>query len=377
MLRDVEPNYTGYFFNTVDGLNARLKDNAEAHSEVLSMLAVRARNKQNFGNGFLCLPRIFGLLATVTNLVTVADRDTRLKKIVEAIRDVIDTVDYPIPGENDWDLDDETSSDNADEIDFINDERADSTQLATALIVWLDKWQGVLIKNSPISAHATWRRYESTAAAITSPGKAKHLKTRYTGALLHRLVVAFLHANLVQACIDADINPGPRMMGGTITSDRNFIELFKYVAKERWEPVLDDEKSTDVSDTEKPMNFILFVMSCPLWGFLLEHDNDDLQRFAGSDDSAKIAISSITTVSLAYLWSAEKFGIGKGELINLLAGHYRSGPGNPDVKVYGLFDVLNTLPIVGQKTNVTAHKQSSPRNGSGTKATTVEDKTVG
>ncbi|WP_448203538.1 hypothetical protein [Azospirillum sp. sgz302134] len=155
---------------------------------------------------------------------------------------------------------DESSTD-----DLLSDEDEETTEsqspdseseqlvvrLVESLVVWREK---IGTENGPVEAPVTlaraWARFMETCVSIE--GKLKPLKTRYLGVLMHRYIVAYFNALLVESLRAAGDHKDVELRN-PVTDDGGFLSNL----------------SCAESVKEAPWLF-KSLFSCPLWAFFLD-----------------------------------------------------------------------------------------------------------
>jgi hypothetical protein len=184
---------------------------------------------------------------------------------------------FPIP---DWvqgtgleESDDGTPEDDVEEQPNSSSEA--ESKLSAAFVTWTQDLKHVL-KEHKSSAHffsRVWSRFYFTAVGVCSDVPQRE---RYLGFMVHRLVIAFLHAFMVEEITYRNVKStaGKFGLSNPITDDKVFLNNLRLLLRTSDMTAASDAGTTQIQPTEaappkikliKILPIFAEVLCCPLW----------------------------------------------------------------------------------------------------------------
>jgi len=264
--RGLEAGFIGTFANTLESLRSGLDADARAAA---MMPALRLVSGQGAGNGVYSVMRLIAAIAELIGAERTGDPDADMNRLRGVIGSVAGLRSYPTPGalfeddQDEADGDAESSEDDAGEREQDEDLREVSA-IAAMLSGWLDKFSTdkELATVAPITLARSWTRF--TYAFDEIGAGLVHTRTRYLGVLMHRAIIAFLHAVGVEALLAVNRSPGSKAIDNPIKSGLPFLQLLK---------AIDD--ADDLSGNPN-IKFFKMIFRCPLWGYFFARQEIDI-----------------------------------------------------------------------------------------------------
>lgn len=280
--RGEEAGFTTIFANTLDTLRAGLDINASA---VAMIPALRLVSGQGAENGVYSVLRLIAAVAEIMGLERTDNRARNLNALSNLITTLAASRNYPTPGilsgvrqtaadDNHDELaedfeDDAVSSngtslpDNASVFDAVSTS-SDTFVLPDMLLNWLESLSS---KNNlgliaPVTLSRIWTRFTYAFEDIT--GQLVHARTRYLGVLVHRAIIAFLHAIGVETLRAAGHSLGAKIIDNPIRSSNSFLQLLKVM------------NSLRKKDEDPNIRFFWVIFSCPIWGYYIARNEFDI-----------------------------------------------------------------------------------------------------
>lgn len=321
-----EAGFVPVFGNTLTSLRNGLL----GHAASIAMIpASRIISGQQSGNGSYSILSLLGFISGALQVKRSAPSDKFLaRQILQLLADAGTLANYFTPGgantgsvDDSEEDNDETSGTPVDngELDFSVFPESDN--VIRSLVAWLNKAEdlGTL---APITLARVWRRFSDAFDSIRD--ELRHVKTRYLGVVMHRSIVAFLHALAVESFRGAGETLPPKAADNPIRSSEPFAAILQKL-------------ENDVDETDSDLSFFLWMFACPLWGFFLARREADIvgdsRRDATSEvfDRYMLASHQMTEVEVDY------------KVV------FRNPADGMTATYDGLFFLLNSVYVQGQK----------------------------
>lgn len=223
------------------------------------------------------------------------------------------------------------------------------------MIRWLDQRRDVDAVMSPQTISRIWTRFTYAFDGIRSD--LTEGRTLYLGVLVHRSIIAFLHAVGVEALRTTSRPIGTVAYRNPVSSAQPFHRLLNSIYDE-----------DEVSPLQVPeLAFFDHVFSCPLWGYFLARRDRDMIEGGRIDYTAQIVARYFERLNSR----AEADGSDHDDPHPVEAGarpfderNFLVAYGHPlaasgSTIFSGLYALLNTVPIDGGSRPATANDQLS------------------
>lgn len=328
----------GTLANSLESLRAQLDPDA---ATVLGLGAMQVTSPQQSENGIFSFLRI---LAAIGELIDLSRGGPVTEEAVAALLARLSQVrSYPAPSPAQADGQEPSASDDdGDTEEPTTDEPARGEEsLARVLAAWLNSVSPDEMRRmalAPVTLARIWTRFTYAFASIRL--KLQHLRTRYLGVLMHRTVIAFLHAVGVESLRASGQALGAKMVDNPIESSEPFLSLLKKIA---------DLSSDDELSTHDHLLWFKFLFSCPLWDYFLAHSNEEIY---GTSARAK------TTHQVYDLYREyfEERCQSDGKIRVLLTDSTKA---SVVANFNNLYYALNSIQIQGQKSSLAADRSSA------------------
>lgn len=239
---------------------------------------------------------------------------------------------YPSPNATQADaLDDgEVSEEESQSLASLDRRVDDQAPIADQLAVWLASIEPnrTRMALAPVTLARIWTRFTYASSSILA--KLQHLRSRYLGVLMHRTIIAFLHAVGAESLRASGETLGTKMVDNPIETAEPFAALLERIAGIKSE----DRKKYDTY-------FLMFeaLFTCPLWGYFLARSDDYLYPQTSRSFKTKDVFDIYRD------WIQKQTGSEPVFKVKL------SNPkeSDKDAEFDGLYFLLNTLQLQGQK----------------------------
>ncbi|MEZ0171118.1 hypothetical protein [Microvirga sp. TS319] len=321
--RGREAGFIATFANTLDTLRAGLDGDAQAAA---MMPALRPVSGQGAENGVYSILRLIAAVAELLEDGSTADSSDRVSRIRGLIMTLSELRSYPTPGV--WSeagtVEDENEA--GQPSDDISDDGAEGPDEVSALADVLSHWieaikrDGHPITLAPLTLARAWTRFTYAFDGIVS--RLTHTRTRYLGVLMHRSIVAFLHAVGVEALRAAGYALRAKVIDNPIESSIPFLQLLNEI----------DGTTTESNDPN--LRFFQVIFSCPLWGYFLARTEADIV--------GKVDRENATAEVFSRYMKAVAAAIGREPQYEVKFSH-----NGKEATFDGLYFVLNSLQLQG------------------------------
>lgn len=319
--RGAESGLIGSYANSLESLADTLTGQA---AMVALLPALKVTSGQQSDNGSYSFIR---LLAFVGNLMDLMGSDVSEAEIAELLSRQSQLRSYPTPFATGLNQVEEDAEYYIEEDDRPDDGRSfNNNDVSRMLLRWVESLKEHGIEPvAPVSLARSWTRFTYAFASIRDD--LKHTKTRYLGVLMHRTIVAFLHAVGVEAL---------RSSGGTLTPTVVNNPIGTAIP---FHGLLQEVFSQDVDRRDPSLSLFLALFSCPIWGYFLARGDAAIlgpARKGGLTDEVFDIYRSFVQERL----NEEP----------VFTMHFRNkGSKKDDIAFDGLYDILNTVQIQGQQ----------------------------
>ncbi|MBB3938259.1 hypothetical protein [Aureimonas phyllosphaerae] len=263
--RGLEAGFIATFANTLDSLRAGLDPDARA---VAMIPAMRLVSGQGAENGVYSVLRLIAAVAELIGIERTGGPDDKLSDLRDLITMLAASRSYPTPGvlsEAGQVGDADEMEGPQDNINGVGDEELDDvSSLPSMLGHWLEALhlESQPTEVAPVTLARAWTRFTYAFEDIVA--RLVHTRTRYLGVLMHRAIVAFLHAIGVEVLRAAGRAPGAKAIDNPIESSLPFLQILKAL----------DEVESEKNDPN--VRFFRIIFSCPLWGYFLARSENDI-----------------------------------------------------------------------------------------------------
>ncbi len=329
---EYEDQFDEYFANGVEDLSRRLNRSARIAMLVPSSRIVSGQNYE-FGNY-----SVLRLIGFVGDLMACADQpDTDLRQQVrQAFAEAIQSRSYPAPASAGASAPSPGTATDPGEVrqsvDDDDDEFDDEYfPIEDLMTMWLSAFRGERRTVAPVTLGRMWTRFTYASASIRlslKPGR-----TRYLGYLVHRTVVAFLHAVGLEAIRAADITPPASISSNALQSSRVFVSLLKLVY---------ETETFGVFQRTPEFAFFDMLFSCPMWSYFLAQPVVGLRDQAENGQSEPYG----NEVIRFHRQRMERFHPAARDAWPAVRLESPRG-GEDAAEFFGLFHLLNTVPMQG------------------------------
>jgi hypothetical protein len=337
------------FANSIQTLGRSLDYNG---SMVAMLPTDSVASGQGADSGFYSIYRLIALLGELLGLINLpaTERLTSVNRIVTAFSA---QRSFPLPA-----LSRASVQEGADENPFedggvlshldadLKEAPGAPAKVVVQILDWLASHEDMKddLVIPPLVLGRAWTRFEYTYQNILD--SLSLVRTRYVGVLLHRTVVAFLHAVGAELCRSLNHEVSRASMNNPVTSGENFVAL------------LEDLESMGANDLRLKRLFSIFF-TFPVWGYFLARSDADIQEVDedAPDFAKKIFDAYINQIGqvLRPLSTGQVDHLRTGEASkDMLWGdftveyfHPRQEAGAPTERIVfdGLFFPLNTVPM--------------------------------
>lgn len=359
-------SFSGFFANGIEDLAEKLDADARTALLLPRSRVVSGQSYETGNYSILRLISVVGDLIEAGSSVTGIALHLRIERILidgsqarsyptpRALADGID----PLAESEDAEADEGTASDLAETFPpYIDvEEQAD---LTTLLYNWLGHHGRKNVALAPITLSRMWTRF--TYAATNVRSSLRSGETRYLGIMLHRTLVAFLHAVGLEALRAADERPTPGAAGNPVKSSASFVNLLQEIYEE---PGMTDFKETP------EYAFFDLIFTCPLWLYYLAQPVDGFDAHSDKAGSADLRLLEIYHTRLREMQRSYKTPLNRTVGLRTTRGG--------TVYFTGLHALLNSVPIQGEQetTSRTTAFKTAPRGANaGTPSRSTSQKT--
>ena len=350
------PRIKGRLYNSVRSLSAALR--GSPGGDVLWPAFVKNLSGENVEYGTFSILRMLGVIERLLRIPDFgAKRDEaeafdELREAVAAVPGDVTTLrTYPSAhaalaetgtpgaGEDDVKLGATGAADAGDVLGSTVAQPPDN--LIDAFAAWLNGIErsygdAAELVAAPLTLARIWTRFHYTATNIRE--SLKHLETMYLGVLIHRYIVAFLHALAVEQARGNGDPIGDRMSMNPNTSSAPFKQVLDTFYPER------------NAENHQPPALFQAVFTCPLWGFFLAKEAGWETRDQGAEEKKMYsAVFSHYKRELRNMLNTSSQEWTDDDIDELFRCEYIvEGTGQNPI-FDNLFVPLNTLPIMGQQ----------------------------
>jgi hypothetical protein len=335
------------YANSLETLRTGLKSGASA---ILMLGVCRIASGRRTETGIFSVLR---LIATVVELAGIGEIGLSGEDRSTAIENLLNEAElfrsYPAVGRNEANSEGGGPSG----LDELDDDAPDTAEpsrspigrnrrqtFASMVDSWIDKEPGSGAVMSPQTISRVWTRFTYAFDGIRAD--LVEGRTLYLGVLVHRTIIAFLHAVGVEALRTTSRRIGTIAYRNPIGSAQPFHRLLGTIYAEE-----------DAAILETPeVAFFDHVFSCPLWGYFLARSDGDVSAPAKVDYIARIISTYFDRMNVGR--SASGNGSGRNGTIasriderNYMVTYARPVSERRGAQFTGLYPLLNTVPLLG------------------------------
>lgn len=322
--------YRHLAFNTIDSLTKNLHGVGQL---VVALPTSFVLDKEGSTNGFYSIYPLIALVSLLLSMNEGVALDDLKGDVTALLKQAAAPRTYPAPSigfsvQEAADTDDgvgevepiDTDTDDTDEEQ--GSESDQISNLADALAVWVQQSRKGDLAISPVTLARIMTRYLYTSQSIAD--ELRVLETRYLGTFMHRQIIAFLNAVLLESLLAAGKQQGVDL-GNPVKRALPFIKNLR---------VAGYPMSADVG-FEAPAHLAFFdvLFSCPLWGFFLDPQGQDKPVF-------ELQLKT---------WARYALGVNANDLVSAGFSPGRKENADPNIKFDNLYDPLNSVYIQGGK----------------------------
>lgn len=346
--------FAGLHANGVEELSERLDRNA-AIALLLPRSRIVSRQRHESGNySFLRLIAVVGQLidtAVIGEPHTLHERVSRILSVATQARS------YPTPSVDAGTEVEPLAGDGYDENEFQDAEtiRQDyvdwaygQPDLEDLIVAWLSHHVGSSLSLAPVTLSRMWTRFSYASTNVRSALRSG--ETRYLGVLMHRTLVAFLHAVGLEAMRAVDVQPPAGASSNPVRSSQVFVNLLQTMYR--------DERQDGFLETPEHAFFDM-LFTCPLWEYFLRRPD----MAAGGSRNQDDAHSDLSLVAM-YDERTRRMRPREGPFApQVMLRSLRRG--EDAARFHGLHAILNSIPMHGDV------EQGSRNRGSQTRSETI------
>lgn len=308
----IEPSrQVGFLFNTWRRLESQLTIDNSPGPWFLRMVSIELTDQSGLKSSFLSVLPLIGCLAAILNRAD--PKELLIAMGGTLLSYAAPSWTSPVAGSDSDDIEDSASSGTSDQ--------EMPTNFADTLKDWSEYAATELAKIAPLPPFVlarTWRRFQDTLTKIDEDVRNDE---RYAGWLLHRQIVAFLNAFLVEESRHRD-DSSPMTLASPVTTDRYFL--------------LNLKRNQEI---KRPSTFNV-IFSCPLWSPYLCPETEPV-RYDKGEASSPVFKQHLDSVS-----SIDTLPAKLKEAIRI---NYRTSLGRVQIhKFVNMHDVLNSLLVMGR-----------------------------
>jgi hypothetical protein len=341
--------FSGFFANGVEDLAERLDPDART-----ALLLPRSRvvTGQSYETGNYSFLRVIGVIGELIQAAS-ANRRGLKSEIRKILFNATQARSYPTPraigegidiiqtedGEGVGDAD---SAEHG--IDIHSDQMPNDIGLDTLLYNWLVHHRDRDFALAPVTLSRMWTRFTYASTNVRSALRGG--ETRYLGILIHRTLVAFLHAVGLEAMRATDRQPSAGATGNPVRSSHVFVNLL--------EDIYGDSDPMDFHETPEHAFFDL-LLSCPLWSYYLAQPASHHDEGDPFDEGMQAPDMRLMQIYLRRMRAAQSDSFDLHGVVGL-----RSPRGG----IYfftGLHALLNSIPIQGEQDAEPKQSAAKPR----------------
>ncbi|HEX8125194.1 MAG TPA: hypothetical protein VF548_06395 [Allosphingosinicella sp.] len=338
---------TGFYtlVNSLDTLRSGAKYGASA---MLMLGACRIAKSRQKDTGVFSVLR---LIATVAELASLRTEHMTEAEIVARIENLLNEAElfrsFPSPEQGGGIpvADDAAGSGETDDEAESSPplQRETSRQDRRAVFVdmvvrWLRQNRGSAAAMSPQTMSRIWTRFTYAFDGIRA--ELVEGRTLYLGVLVHRTIIAFLHAVGVEALRTTYRPISTIAYRNPIASAQPFRRLLRSIYTEE-----------DASLLEQPeIQFFDHVFTCPIWGYFLARRDSEITGRTGVDSSARVISAYYERSNArrsAHLSPAEPEPADSRQIDDRSFAVTYAHPGAPrcPIAFVGFYSLLNTVPL--------------------------------
>jgi hypothetical protein len=324
-----EAGFIVTFANSLESLKAGLTGSAAA---IAMLPASRVTSGQQAENGNYSLLRLIAFLGDVLNLaptVATAGPPSGMQELLDRSSFL---QSYPVPStstaavpsaDQEDSTDDSEDPDGADRDDTVP---AEAGSIVELLRGWLKTAYepSVLPPVAPITLARIWTRFSNAILSIRH--ELRHTRTRYLGILMHRAIIAFMHAIGVEILRAAGHSLPAKIVDNPIKSGGPFLSLLNHIE------ALQQSNTISISD----LRFFYTIFSFPVWGYFLARRDEDITGTVRSSPTDAIFKKYEATLS-KFASPPPSYEV-----------TFRHRDGQIAATFDGLFFLLNTVQLQGQ-----------------------------
>ncbi|AUW47204.1 hypothetical protein [Rhizobium leguminosarum] len=347
-----EAGFVPVFGNTLESLRAGLSGQV---ASIAMIPASRITSGQQSDNGSYSLLRILGFISGTLGV-------SRGSLTARALRRRLDQFlvtsgmprSYPTPGGaatstagSNLDEDSEIPANLAGEREELGaDYGTSNDEAVNALIKWLDALNANTLSLAPITLARVWTRFSYAFDSIRD--ELRHAKTRYLGVLMHRSIIAFLHALAVETYRAEGNTIGPKVADNPVRSSEPFLAMLQELDIREVHANTNKDEDDD-SDDDEEVRFFRWIFACPLWGYFLARHEEDLTGSKGRDAAGEI-FDLYRQQSRAFTGLELDYSVS-----------FRQPNDGRTAQFDGLFFLLNSVYLQGHKAARTAEPKPATR----------------
>lgn len=329
--------FSGFFANGVEGLAERLDPDART-----ALLLPRSRivTGQSYETGNYSFLRLIGVVGELIEAASAGDHGLR-SRIRKILFDATQARSYPTPralgegieivqtedvgGGVEPDVNEPAAAIHFDQV-------SNEIELETLLFNWLVHHRHKDIALAPITLSRMWTRFTYASTNVRSALRGG--ETRYLGILVHRTLVAFLHAVGLEAMRAADEQPVAGATGNPVKSSQVFVNLL--------DDIYGQAEWMDFHQTPEHAFFDL-LFSCPLWSYYLAQPANYFDEGNRDGESSQASNVRLMQVYRERMRAAQSAPFDRQGIVGL-----RSLRGSISY-FNGLHALLNSIPIQGEQ----------------------------
>lgn len=325
--------YLLYFANGID----YLAKNLDPESKLLARIPANGIvSAQGSVHGNYSVLQLIAIISEMTDLLGTGKADKK-SDILSILQNIPQIVNFPTSVAVNAGV--EENNDDTDEVDnelledYSDETAGEHENIVNALNNWLlshSAKQPLSLSLSPVVLARIWTRFTSTYDRIIAglePGK-----SRYLGVIMHRSILAFLHAVGFEAMRATNIRMPVSLATNPVESGQVLLRLLKTIYNEA-----DDIESSKFQQTDE-FAFFNLLFTCPLWAyFLARKETDELGKERRSKPND--AIFEIYELKTGEFWDQLNKKI-PTDIVTI-------SKGDKTAKFDSLFFPLNSVPILG------------------------------
>ena len=335
--------------NSLPTLRSGLKSGASA---VLMLGASRIASGRQKDLGVFSVLRLIGAVAELAALKSEALSD---EQIAARISNLLNEAElfrsFPAPGHaafpsgaTEPSEDDDSSEDAASGPPLHGETSREGWREAFVemVILWVRQNADGRPVMSPQTLSRIWTRF--TYAFDSIRDSLSESRTYYLGALVHRTIIAFLHAVGIEALRTTSHSMDSLTYSNPVASSRPFYRLL--------EVIYGHDGSLQLDSPE--LAFFDEIFTCPIWGYFLAREDSELSEASGIDYSDRVITKYFRRIASR---RSETVRVANGTsgvppINNLSFSVHYGHPGAPKGSAHftGFFALLNTIPINGTVT---------------------------